>query len=82
MKDFVADDELYTGLTGELPVAILATARSRLTGKDQPMAFAFQLGRGRVFHTPLGHDVQRTQCSGTATLLRRGSAWAAGQDPR
>jgi type 1 glutamine amidotransferase len=81
LRDYVTDDELYICLTGERPVTVLATARSRLTGKDHPMAFVFSFGKGRVFHTPLGHDARALQIPGTATLLRRGCAWAAGREP-
>jgi type 1 glutamine amidotransferase len=80
MGDFQADDELYIGLVGERPVQLLATARSKLTGKDHPMAFAFTYGNGRVFHTPLGHDEKAIRVPGTADLIRRGCAWAAGRD--
>jgi len=81
MRDFEADDELYICLIGDRPVDVLATARSKKTGKDHPMAFAFQFGRGRVFHTPLGHDVKAIQVPGTTELIRRGCAWAAGREP-
>jgi type 1 glutamine amidotransferase len=81
MGDFQTDDELYIGLVGERPVQLLATARSKLTGKDHPMAFAFAYGNGRVFHTPLGHDEKAIRVPGTADLIRRGCAWAAGRDP-
>lgn len=81
MSDFETDDELYIGLVGERPVQLLATARSKLTGRDHPMAFAFQYGSGRVFHTPLGHDEKAIRAPGTAELIRRGCAWAAGVDP-
>lgn len=78
MRDFEADDELYICLTGDRPIDLLATARSKKTGRDHAMAFAFRFGRGRVFHTPLGHDVKAIEMPGTAALIRRGSAWAAG----
>jgi type 1 glutamine amidotransferase len=81
MSDFEADDELYFCLTGERPVEILATARSKKTGRDHPMAFALEFGKGRVFHTPLGHDVKSIRMPGVQELLRRGCAWAAGQEP-
>ncbi len=81
MKDFQTDDELYIGLVGERPVELLATARSKLTGKDHPMAFAFRYGKGHVFHTPLGHDEKAIRMPGTAELIRRGCAWAAGSEP-
>lgn len=81
MEDFQAHDELYICLEGERPVEVLATARSKVTGKDHPMAFAFQYGKGRVFHTPLGHDVRAIQMPGVAELTRRGCLWAAGRQP-
>ena len=44
------------------------------------MAFVLNVGQGRVFHSPLGHDVK---AFGPATLelFRRGVAWAAGLPP-
>jgi len=81
MKDFQADDELYTCLVGDRPVELLATARSKVTGKDHPMAFAFSYGKGRVFNTPLGHDVKAIQMPGVAELIHRGCVWAAGREP-
>ena len=77
MKELQADDELYFCLEGDREVEVLATAHSKVTGKDHPMAFVFQYGKGRVFHSPLGHDVKAIQMPGVADLLRRGTAWAA-----
>lgn len=79
-SEFVTDDELYIGLTGDRAVEVLATAKSRITGKDHPMAFTFAYGKGRVFHTPLGHDARAIQMPGAAELLRRGCLWAAGRE--
>lgn len=42
------------------------------------MAFVLDYGKGRVFHTPLGHDARAIRIPGTAELIRRGTAWAAG----
>jgi uncharacterized protein len=81
MKDFQADDELYICLTGQRPVEVLATAHSKITNKDHPMAFVFEYGKGRVFHTPLGHDVRAIEMPGVAELLRRGCLWTAGKLP-
>jgi type 1 glutamine amidotransferase len=80
LRDFQTDDELYIGLTGDRPVQLLAVARSKLTGTDHPMAFVFSYGHGRVFHTPLGHDVQALRTPTTAELIRRGCVWAAGTE--
>ena len=79
MKDFVADDELFIGLTGDRPIQLLANARSKITGTDHPMAFVHDYGRGRVFHTALGHDLKAITMPGTTELIRRGAAWAAGR---
>jgi len=81
MQDFQADDELFIELTGDRPIEVLATAKSNITGKDHPMAFMFNYGKGRVFHTTLGHDAKAIRGSGTAELIRRGAAWAAGREP-
>ena len=81
LSDFQADDELYFCLTGDRPIEVLATARSKVTKKDHPMAFVLPYGKGRVFHTPLGHDVKAFNMPGVAELIRRGTAWAAGQPP-
>jgi type 1 glutamine amidotransferase len=34
-------------------------------------------GKGRVFHTPMGHDVPGMRCVGFAATLQRGTEWAA-----
>jgi uncharacterized protein len=81
MRDFQADDELYICLTGERPVTVLATARSKLTHKEHPMSFVFDYGKGRVFHTPLGHDVRSIEMPGVAELIRRGCLWTAKKLP-
>jgi len=81
MSDFQADDELYICLIGQTPVEVLATARSKITGKDHPMAFVLNFGKGRVFHTPMGLDVKAIQLPGVANLIRRGCLWAAGRQP-
>lgn len=79
MADFQADDELYVCLTGDCKMDVLATARSKVTGKDYPMALAMSYGKGRVFHTPLGHDGRAIQMPGVTRLLQRGCLWAAGR---
>lgn len=81
MEDFTTTDELYTCLEGDTPITTLATATSKNDGKPYPMAFVHAYGKGRVFHTPLGHDVAAFRAAGAARLIRRGTAWAAGLDP-
>ena len=81
LKSFETVDELYTCLVGDRPVELLATARSKVDGKDYPMAFAFSYGKGRVFNSPLGHDTGAISNPAVAELFRRGCAWAAGLAP-
>jgi len=81
MQAFEADDELYTCLAGDRPIEILAVARSKVTGQDHPMAFVFNYGKGRVFHSPLGHDVKAFSIPMVGELFRRGAAWAAALPP-
>ncbi|MBN1420054.1 MAG: ThuA domain-containing protein [Planctomycetes bacterium] len=77
LASFETDDELYTCLAGDRPIRVLAKATSKVDGKDYPMAFVFDYGEGRVFHSPLGHDVKAFQAAGVHDLFRRGTAWAA-----
>jgi uncharacterized protein len=79
MDDFQTDDELFIELSGDRPIEVLATAKSNITGNDHPMAFVFQYGKGKVFHTPLGHDAKAIGMPGAAELVRRGAAWVAGR---
>ncbi|HUU12006.1 MAG TPA: ThuA domain-containing protein, partial [Phycisphaerae bacterium] len=80
LKAFETVDELYTCLAGDTPIEVLATARSKVDGKDYPMAFVLTCDKGRVFHSVLGHDV-RALGKPVAELYRRATAWAAGLAP-
>ncbi|MBI4587090.1 MAG: HEAT repeat domain-containing protein [Planctomycetes bacterium] len=81
LKSFETTDELYTCLAGDQPIEILATARSKVTGKDHPMAFVRPYGKGRVFLSPLGHDVKALSHPQVLELFRRACAWAGGLPP-
>ncbi|MCU0915242.1 MAG: ThuA domain-containing protein, partial [Planctomycetes bacterium] len=81
LKPFAITDELYTCLAGALPIQVLAESTSKVDGKNYAMAFTLKYGQGRVFHSPLGHDVGAITNPGAAELFRRGCAWAAGLAP-
>ncbi len=81
-------DELYHLLRGPgKNLTVLATALSEKdmngTGNNEPILFTIQYGKGRVFHTVLGHagDTEQNspalQCAGFITTLQRGAEWAA-----
>lgn len=73
-----AQDELYDRLRGPaVNLRILATARSDVTNRHEPMLMVIEHGRGRVFHTPMGHADESHQCVGFVTALQRGAEWAA-----
>ena len=82
MKAFETPDELYTCLAGDAPIEILATATSKVDKKVYPMAFVLNVGKGRVFHSALGHDVRAITNPPVAELYRRATAWAAGLAPK
>jgi len=81
LEDFETSDELYTCLGGDTEIHVLATARSKVDGKDYPMAFDLNVGQGRVFQTVLGHDTTAVNAPGLGKLLRRACLWVGGAAP-
>ncbi|MEZ6108448.1 MAG: ThuA domain-containing protein [Pirellulaceae bacterium] len=78
-------DELYDFLRGPAEnVRILATAYASPdqggSGRHEPMLMVIDYGKGRVFHTPMGHGDYSQRCVGFITSLVRGAQWAAGAE--
>jgi type 1 glutamine amidotransferase len=75
-------DELYDTLRGPAEdLHILAMAYSAPdkggTGRNEPVLMITEYGKGRVFHTTLGHADYSMNGVGFITTFQRGAEWAA-----
>ena len=77
-----ASDELYSKLRGPAKnLTVLATAKAEPgkggTTENEPILMAIAYGKGRVFHSVLGHDARSMSGLGFQVTLQRGTEWAA-----
>jgi type 1 glutamine amidotransferase len=75
-------DELYDRLRGPAKnVTVLASAMTDAktggSGEEEPVLMAISYGRGRVFHSTMGHSTDQMKCVGFIVTLQRGAEWAA-----
>ena len=75
-------DELYQQLRGPaVNMTILATAYAspqyRGSDRHEPKLMTIDYGKGRIFHTTMGHDAVSFSGVGFITTLLRGCEWAA-----
>ena len=75
ISDFTIDDELYTCMSGDLPIHVLAEATSSVAKKKYPMAYLHKYGNGYAFTTVLGHDTRALQSPEFVTILRNAVLW-------
>ena len=80
IADFPITDELYTCLVGTKEINVLAEAKSSVDGRNYPIAFVFTEGKGRGFHTVLGHDGRAFESPELTTLLQNAAIWCAGRE--
>jgi HEAT repeat protein/type 1 glutamine amidotransferase len=77
-----AKDEMYSLMRGPAKrMTVLSTAyhdpAERGTDRHEPILFIVRYGKGRVFHTVLGHGAYAMSCAGFIATLQRGTEWAA-----
>lgn len=86
-----AQDEMYDRMRGPFENAtILATSYADVdknaqtwepelkgTGWNVPMLMAINYGKGRTFHSAMGHFDYSVECVGFMTTFQRGAEWAA-----
>ncbi len=75
-------DECYAKLRGPAEeMTVLATGedakRKDGKGRHEPILMAIDYGKGRVFHTTLGHDTPALEGVAFITTFKRGTEWAA-----
>jgi type 1 glutamine amidotransferase len=75
-------DELYARLRGPgRNMTVLATAfsdpQNNGSGRDEPQLMVLSYGKGRIFHTTMGHDINALSSVGFVVTLQRGTEWAA-----
>jgi type 1 glutamine amidotransferase len=81
ITDFSIFDELWLNAAINPKFEVLGTASNQEIGekgiKAQPAIMVADCGKGRIFHTILGHDIKAMESEGFQVLLLRGTEWAA-----
>ena len=71
-------DELYCKLRGPAQnMDVQGYSFAKETNRNEPMLMTLTYGKGRVYHTPMGHDVEAMRCRGFYEIIQRGTEWAA-----
>jgi len=81
MSGFFIFDELWINAGKNEKFKILGSATNEELSakgiKNQPAIMVSEYGKGRIFHTILGHDVRAMRNTGFKTLLLRAVEWSA-----
>jgi len=81
MQDFTMEDELWINAERNPSFKILGSATNKELQEEgimkQPAIMVKDYGKGRVFHTILGHGVKNMQNEDFQKLMVRATEWAA-----
>lgn len=80
INPFETIDELYYNQSGDEPIEPLLTAHSKNTGKDEPLAWIYTYGKGKIFQTLLGHDAASFNAPEYKEILQRAALWVSKND--
>jgi len=80
ISSFEITDELYYNQKGEEPIHVLLSALSKDTGKEEPLAWIYEIeglnGKSsRVFQTVLGHGPESLKSEEIKTILSNAALW-------
>lgn len=76
LSDFNIVDEIWVNMVLQPHIKILASAHSKITNKQEPVAFVTNSEYGRCFNLVLGHDVAAMKNPHWQILCQRGTEWA------
>jgi type 1 glutamine amidotransferase len=73
------EDELYWRQHGTEPIEPLLVATSGQTGAEEPLVWAYEVGKARVVQSLLGHSAKTYEAGAMRAFARRAVAWCAGR---
>lgn len=72
---FAVTDELYFNQEGSADIHVLYAAQSKVTGKEEPLAWTSEYEGALVYQTLLGHDAEAYKVPEVREMLRRAVKW-------
>ncbi len=80
LDSFTTQDELYFNQAGDMDLKPLIMAHSKVSGKEEPLAWIYPYGNARVFQTLLGHGPDSYSAPTYQEMLRRSVRWVTKRD--
>ncbi len=77
INSFTTHDELYFNQVGDMNLKPLMTAHSKVSDRDEPLAWAYCYGKARVFQSLLGHSADSYHPAEYQEILRRAAKWVS-----